>query len=84
MGWVVRFSDDAWGQYDALSAPVQEKLRQILFSEWVEDGPKADGVRLINGVLFREAEFTFGVRISWLVPSESSQDILVIKIRPMP
>lgn len=83
VGWVIRFSDDAWAQYAALSEPKQDKLREVLFSVWTTEGPQADGVRLINGVLFREADLNFGVRLAWLVPDDSPQEIWVVKVRQL-
>jgi hypothetical protein len=82
-GWVIRFSDDAWAQYAALSEPKKDRLRETLFSHWMTEGPKADGVRLINGVLFREADLLFGIRLAWLVPNDSPQEIWVVKIRQL-
>ncbi len=81
MSWVIRFADDAWDQYKALSGPVKDKLRQVLFSEWVVTGPKADGVRLVNGIIFREVTWTFGVQLYWLVPADNDKEVLVVKIR---
>ena len=82
-GWAIRFSDDAWAQYAALGESKQDQLREVLFSEWTTDGPKAHGVRLINGVLFREADLRFGVRVAWLVPDDSPQEVWVVKIRQL-
>jgi hypothetical protein len=82
-GWVIRFSDDAWAQYAALSEAQKDRLREVLFSEWATEGPKADGVRLINGVLFREADLRFDIRLAWLAPEDSPQEIWVVKVRQL-
>lgn len=60
---------------------MRDQLRGLLFSEWVAKGPQADAVRLVNGVLFREAEFSFGLRLSWLVPADRDDEVLVVRIR---
>jgi hypothetical protein len=83
VAWVIRLSDDAWNQYDALSPADKDQLRKVFFERWVTRGPSADGARLFNGVIFREADMPFGVRVTWLTPSESTPEILIVKIRPI-
>lgn len=83
MGWIIRFSDDAQKQYESLSPLLANRLRSVLFDDWVINGPTADGVRLINGVIFREADFDFGLRLTWLVYAPPVSEILLVKIRPI-
>jgi len=81
VGWVIRFSDDAMAQYTALPESVKPKLRRVLFDEWAITGPKGDDVRLANGIVFRDAHFSFGVNLSWLVPGDAEREVLIVRVR---